>query len=125
MQMQLGHRVAQQVVVPFRQLFMEMRHRETAVERTIKPEHPLNLDHRRPTWRRRQAPIVQTRRSAVAMPITPAAERPLADPKQLSRLHLTELRPLRTAQDVLKTHPTYALVNACPIHENPHARRPS
>jgi hypothetical protein len=26
------------------------------------------------------------------------------------------LRPLRTAQSILKTYPTYALVNACPTH---------
>ena len=53
------------------------------------------------------------------MPIPPAAKRPLADPKQLRRLHLAQLRPLRAAQDILKTHPTYPLVNACPVHPNP------
>src|SRR5271166_4456685 len=50
------------------------------------------------------------------MPVAPPAERPLADPKQLSRFHLAQLRPFRTAPNIFKTHPTYALVNACPIH---------
>jgi hypothetical protein len=35
MQMQLGHRVAQRVVVPLAQLLMEMLHREAAVEVAI------------------------------------------------------------------------------------------
>jgi hypothetical protein len=47
MQMQLGHRVAQRVVVPLGQLFVEMLHREPAVQLAIQTQHPLDLLHRR------------------------------------------------------------------------------
>jgi hypothetical protein len=47
MQMQLGHRVAQRVVVPLAQLLVEMLHREAAVEVAIQTQHPLDLGHRR------------------------------------------------------------------------------
>jgi hypothetical protein len=44
--MQLGHRVAQRVVVPLAQLLVEMLHREPAVELAIQAQHPLDLRHR-------------------------------------------------------------------------------
>src|SRR4051812_33648622 len=53
------------------------------------------------------------------MAIAPAAKRPFADPKQLCRLHLAQLRPLRSTENIGKAHPSYPLVNACPIHPNP------
>jgi hypothetical protein len=45
-QMQLGHRVAQRVVVPLPQLLVEMLHREAAVGLAIQTQHPLDLRHR-------------------------------------------------------------------------------
>src|SRR3954468_24300897 len=53
------------------------------------------------------------------MAIAPAAKRPFADPKQLCRLHLAQLRPLRSTENIGRAHPSYPLVNACPIHPNP------
>jgi hypothetical protein len=47
MQMQLGHRVAQRVVVPLAQLLVEVLHREAAVDVAIQAQHPLDLRHRR------------------------------------------------------------------------------
>jgi hypothetical protein len=123
MQMQFGHRVAKPIVVPLDQLFMEMLHREASVKVAIQTQHSFDLRNRRTAQRWGQTPIVQTRQTRLPMPIAPAAERPFADPKQLSRLHLTQLRPFRTAQNILKTHPAYSPVNACPIHENLHSRR--
>jgi hypothetical protein len=32
-------------------------------------------------------------------------------------------RPLRAAKNVRETHPTYPLVNACPVHPNPQSWR--
>ena len=61
MQMQLGHRVAQCVVVPLAQLFVEMLHREAAIEVAIQPQHPLDLGHRRSAQRRRQTAVGQAR----------------------------------------------------------------
>jgi hypothetical protein len=78
--------------------------------------HPLDFSHRRTPQRRRQTMIGQTFQTALAMPITPATKRSFADPKQLRRLHLAQLRPLRAAKNIGKTHPPYPLVNACPIH---------
>src|SRR6185312_5066360 len=123
MQMQLRHRVAQRVAVPLAQLFMEMLDREAAVEVAIQPQHPLDLGHRRTPWRRRQAAVVQPAQTVIAMTLTPATEAPLADPKQFSRLHLAQLRPFRPAKNIRETHPTYPLVNACPVHEFPHSWR--
>src|ERR1700730_6839525 len=53
------------------------------------------------------------------MPITPATKRPFADPKQLRCLHMAQLRPLGSAENIGKSHPSYPLVNACPIHSKP------
>ena len=44
-QMQLGHHVAQRVVVPLAQLLVEMLHHEPAVELAIQTQHPLDLPH--------------------------------------------------------------------------------
>ena len=54
------------------------------------------------------------RQSPVAVPIAPPAECPLADPQQLRRLHLAQLRPLRAANNVRQTLPTDPLANASP-----------
>jgi hypothetical protein len=68
----------------------------------------------------RQATIHQTSFSRRAVPVAPAAERALTDPKQRRRLHLAQLRPLRATKNIRETHPPYPLVNACPVHANPH-----
>ena len=60
MQMHLGHRVAQRVVVPLAQLLVEMLHREAAIEVAVQPQHPLDLRHRRTPQRRSQPAIGQT-----------------------------------------------------------------
>jgi transposase len=57
--------------------------------------------------------------------IPPPAERSLAYSKQFRRLHLAQFRPLRPAKHILKTHPTYPLVRACPVHTNLRPRRPN
>jgi hypothetical protein len=124
-QMQLRHRVAQPVVVPLAQLLLEMLHREAAIQLAIQTQHPLDLRHRRTAQRRTQPAIGQTRLPCLAVAVTPAAERALADPKQLSRLHLAQLRPLRAAKNIRETHPTYPLVNACPVHACLHSWRPT
>ena len=100
MQVHLGHRVAQRVAVPFDQLLVEVLDREAAIELPIQAQHPLDLRHRRAAQRRRQPPVGQTRRPGVAVAVTPAAERPFTDPKQLRRLHLAQFRPLRAAKNV-------------------------
>ena len=51
-QMYLGHRIAELVVVPFHQVLVEMLHREIAIVVAIKPQHPRDLRHPRPTPRR-------------------------------------------------------------------------
>ena len=53
------------------------------------------------------------------MAVPPAAERTFADPQQFRRLHLAQLRPFRPAKHIRETHPSYPLVNACPIHAKP------
>ena len=62
--------------------------------------------------------------SVLPVPIPPPVERSLAYSKQFRRLHLAQFRPLRPAKHIRETHPTYPLVNACPIHPNLHPRRP-
>ena len=119
MQVQLGHRVAQRVVVPLAQMLVEMLHREAAIDVAVKPQHPLDLGHRRTAQRRSQAAIRQTRLSRLAVAVAPTAERALADAQQLRCLNLAQFRPLRPAQNVGETHPAYPLVNACPVHANP------
>ena len=64
MQMQLGNRVAQNVVVPFDQLSVEMLDREAAVDVAIQAQHSLDFSHRRSAQRRRQPPVGQTRRAS-------------------------------------------------------------
>jgi hypothetical protein len=59
-QMQLRNRVAQRVVVPFGQLFVEMFHCEATVEITIQTQHPFDLSHRRTAQGRSQTTVVQT-----------------------------------------------------------------
>jgi hypothetical protein len=118
-QMQLGHRIAQDVIVPFDQLLVEMLDREAAVNVAIQSKHPLNLRHRRPAQRRSQPPIGQAWQSNLPVAITPATERPLADPKQLRRLDLAQLRAFGSAKNICEAHSAYPLVNACPIHPIP------
>ncbi len=79
MQMQLGHRVAQCVIVPLAQLLMEMLHREAAIEVAVKPKHPLDLGHWRSPQRRSETAVSQTRLSHLRLAVTPAAECPFAD----------------------------------------------
>jgi hypothetical protein len=125
MQLQLGHRVAQPVVVPLAQLVMEMLHREATVEIAIQPQHPLDLRHSRAPQRRPKPTVRQPRQPLFPVAVTPAAECPLTDPKQVRRLNLAQLRPLRPANNILKTHPTNPLVNTRPIHRRPPSRRTS
>jgi hypothetical protein len=86
MQVQLGHRVTQRIVVPLAQLLVEVFDREAAVDITIQAQHPLNLQHRGPPQRRTQATVRQTLQPRIAVTVAPAPKRPLADPKQRSRL---------------------------------------
>lgn len=119
MQMQLGNRVAQNVVVPFDQLFVEMLDREATVDVALQAQHSLDFSHRRTAQRRRQPPVGQTRQTTLPMAIAPATEGSFADPKQFRRLDLAQLRPFRPAQNIFETHPPYPLVNACPVHQKP------
>jgi hypothetical protein len=57
MQMQLGHRVAQRVVVLLAQLLVDVLHREPAVELAIQTQHALDLRHPRTPRRRLQAKV--------------------------------------------------------------------
>ena len=123
MQMELRHRVAQRVVVPLAQLFMEVFDREAAVELPIQAQYPLDLRHRGAPWRPRQASVVLTFQTVIAMTVTPAPEGALTDPKQFSRFHLAQLQPLRAAKNIRETHPAYPLVNARPVHEIPQSWR--
>ncbi len=59
------------------------------------------------------------------MTIPPSTERSLAHPKKLRGLHLAQFRPFRPLKHIRKTHPTYPLVNACPIHRCPLSWRPT
>src|ERR1700760_3180109 len=86
MQMQLGHRVAQDIVVSFDQLFVEMLDREAAIEIAIQAQHAFDLHNGRTTQRWRQTPVGQTLKPALAMTIPPPTERAFTDPKQLRRL---------------------------------------
>jgi hypothetical protein len=58
MQVNLGHRIAQRVVVPFAQLFVEVLDSEAAIELAVQAQHPFDLSHRRPAQRRRQTAVV-------------------------------------------------------------------
>jgi hypothetical protein len=122
-QMQLGHRVARDVAVAFDQMFVEMLDREAAVNVTIQAQHSLNLSYRGAAQRRRRPPIGQTRHSSRAMAIAPTTEASFTDPKQFRSLDLAQLGPFGTVQNILKAHPSYPLVNACPIHRKPRCRR--
>jgi hypothetical protein len=104
MQMQLGHRVAQNIVVTLHQMFVEMLDSEAAVNVAIQPQHSFDLSHRGAPRRRCQPPIGQpslacsvARQSSLAMAIAPTAEASFTDPKQFRRLYLPQLRPLGTA----------------------------
>src|SRR5579875_711201 len=81
MQVQLGHRVAQHVVVPFAQLLVEMLYREATVEGAIQPQHALDLRLRGAPRRWTQPPVAQPCRTLIPVALSPTAERPLADPK--------------------------------------------
>ena len=51
--------------------------------------------------------------------IKPDSKRPFADTKQFGSLGLAQLGSLPAAKNILKTHPTYALVYARPVHSCP------
>ena len=119
MQMHLGHRVAQLVAVALHQLLMEVLHRELTIVRPVKPQHPLDLGLRRPPTRGPKPTVGQASSSLVVQPVTPAPKRPVADPQHLRRRFLAKLTPLVSSQQVLEPHPSYALVDARPVHPHP------
>ena len=96
-----------------------MLHREAAIQIAIQSQHSLDLGNRRTPQRRRQSAIRKTSFPRFAMAVPPAAEGSFADPQQFRRLHLAQLRPFRPAKHIRETHPSYPLVNACPIHAKP------
>ena len=55
----------------------------------------------------------------VRKPRTPPNKRPLADTKQFGSLGLAQLGSLPATKNILKTHLTYALVYAFPVHSCP------
>src|SRR5665213_3298479 len=110
--------IAQRVVVPFGQLLVKVLHRKALIDGLVQTQHPLDLRHRRTPQRWCKAAVFQPGFASLPVTVPPAAECAFADTKQLRRLHLAQLGPLRPAHDVRETHPPYPFVNACPVHAN-------
>jgi len=119
-QMQLGHRVAEPVVVPLQEVLVEMLHREVCVLVPVKPEHPLQLRRWRPLRRRPPQPSIgKTCLALLLIPLRPALEGAHVDAQHLRRLLLADLTPLLPLKQTRKTHPTHTLVNRCRAHRAP------
>ena len=117
LQRQPGDRVAELVVVPLRQLLVDMLHREASVPLLVQPQHPQDLLGRRPPARRlADPPITQTLGSLLMQPVTPAPERPLRHTEHLHRLDLAQLASLLPLQQPLEPHLPYPLQHLCPAH---------
>jgi hypothetical protein len=80
-QRQPGHRIAELVIVPLRQLLVKMLRREPVVALRVQPQHALDLRHRRPPARRLADPsVAQSHRPLIAQPVAPPPKRPLRYP---------------------------------------------
>jgi hypothetical protein len=66
-----------------------------------------------------------TRQSFLSIANPPTPERSFAHAKQFGCIRLAQASPLGPAQDVLRTHPTTSLVNACPAVLAPILRGPT
>src|SRR3546814_9466545 len=88
---------------------MEVLHREADVAVRIETQHPRDLPVRRPPARGTQATVVEPARTLVPQPVPPAPEGPLADPQHLRRGLLTAPTARLPPQQILETHPPYAL----------------
>jgi len=117
MQKRLRPRVAPGEGVVARQMLVKMLGREARIPRLVKRLH-LSLAIGRNTLARRLAePAVQQARLARFLEaVAPAPKRPLPNPQQLRRFHLTELRRLVTAQNVQKPHHPHTLQGFRPAH---------
>jgi len=87
--MNLGHRVAELVIMPFHELLVKVLHREIRIAAPVQIQHPRDLRYARaPIGRSAEPTINQARRPFVPQPVTPPPKRPLADPQNLRRLNL-------------------------------------
>ena len=119
-QMELGHRVAELVAVPLRQLLVKMLHREIRILVAVKPQHPLQLFLRCPPRRSpAHSPIGKPGFALILVTRCPALERAYMHPQHLSRLLLRDLSALVPVQQTRKTHPTHTLVYRCRAHRAP------
>ena len=101
-------------------MLVKMLGREARIALAIKRLDLVLPIDRNPLARRLAEPPVQQPRLAVVLePLPPTPKRPLANPKQLRRLHLIELRRLVAAQNVQKPHHPHTLKGFRPAHPTP------
>ena len=94
-------------------MFVGMPRREAAVAGAIQSLDLLLPIQWHPSARSlAETAIQQTRFTSLLVAMTPAAERPLADPEQLRRLHLVELRRLVAIQNAPERHHSHTLTGS-------------
>jgi hypothetical protein len=94
LQRQLGHRIAELVMVPLHQLLMEVLHREVAVALPIKLVHPLELARQRTARRYLAEP-------PIAQPLDPVLLVANAQPAEVPSRHTQQLPGLLARQPML------------------------
>ena len=94
LQRQLGHRVAELVIVPLHQLLVEVLHREVAVALPIELLHPLELARRRTARRYLADP-------PIAQPLDPILFVANAQPAEVPTGHAQQLPSLLARQPML------------------------
>ena len=119
-QRQLGHRVAEAVVVPLHQLLVEVLDRVVGVALAVEPtELGLGrLGH--PPRRGAPDPAVEQPRLALLEPTpVPAPEIALAHPQNLRRLGLAQRALLPALRQRLELHHPHPLQHLRPVHPRP------
>jgi hypothetical protein len=87
--------------------------------RKPRPTQAIDLLDRRAKWRGTQSSVAQPHCPGITVTITPTAKRPLADTKEFGCLTLAQFRSIPPPKNIFKTHLTYSLVNARPVHSCP------
>ncbi len=83
--------------MPRHQMLVKMLGREALIAPAVQSLDLVHAINRNPLARRLAEPTIQNSGLAVVLePLTPTSKRPLVDPKKLRRLHLIELRRLRS-----------------------------
>ena len=120
LQMQLEPGVAPTEAVILDQMLVEMLDRKTLVALAIKPLNLLRPVRRNSPARRLAEPAVNEAGLALLLVTArPAAERPLAHPKQLGRLFLVQLRRFPAVEKIQKHRHAHPLQGLRPAHPTP------